>query len=358
MKRRIKSLILLILIIIIISSLCVSSFADNTGVFFTSVNDTLLDLSASPVFYGSSAYVSARVFANFGIYYSYFASDMTAELYNDSKQIFFDMEKANAYDSNLTPYDASAIYRNGVTYVPVSWTCRYFGLSYSLISGKGSGDILRIKNGAEVLSDNQFLDAASSLMQSRYNEYYHISGESDTVPETVKPDRNHTIITLSFIGLPSDKILDYFDNYSVSACFFLDADDADADPDIVRRIVCSGHKLGIYSTGTASESINDASNAIYSASQVLPTVVTAPPLSEESCANYAKLNAMAYYSPHYKTGTGKISLSDLTSIISSAEHYLSLCFNINQESVKILPHVLQYLTSNEYTVVTIRETML
>lgn len=352
-----KRLISLFLIAALLCCLPVSAGADSTGVCFTSVNDLLLDLSLSPVFYGSVPYVSASVFANFGIHYSYFASDLTAELYTESKQIFFDMDVGNAYDTNHTTYEASAVYRNGVAYVPVFWTCRYFGLTASLIAGNGNGDILRIKDGSEVLTDNRFLEAASQLMQSRYSEYYGVSDDQDT--DTDSPDNKTSpsaVITLSFIGLPTDEILDDLDKYDLKACFFLTASEADENSDTLRRLVCSGHSIGIYCDGLPSEEVPAAADAIYRAAQIMPTLLTAPSSDETDCKEYAADNAMAFYSADYEVTASTSGSSAVTAAISSASSDYGLCFISAGESENILLSVMQYLTSNEYSVSAPRET--
>lgn len=359
MAKRVKTIITLILVVALLCCLPVSAGADETGVCFVSANDTLLDLSLSPVYYGSTAYVSARIFSYFGIYYSYFGANFTAELYNESKQIFFDMEKGSAYDTDLNPYDVSAVYRNGVAYVPVGWVCRYFGLSYSVIAGKGSGDVLRIKNGAEVLNDSQFFSAASSLMESRYNDYYgNVSGGDDysPLPEPTSQVSAKKMISLSFIGLPSAEIMNTLDRYGVKASFFLTERDALSDGDMLRRIVCSGHSIGVYCEGNPSEAVPDAVDAVFDASMTMPTMLTAPKSNESACSNYAADNAMSFFSSDSYSVSANYTSSSVISYISSAKGDVGLCFKADNLCEKNLPSILNYIASKDYSVSAVRET--
>ena len=147
MNNSIKRAVSLVLVFMLLCAFPIKAGADSTGVCFTAVDDKLLELSLSPVYYSGVSYVSARVFAYCGIYYTYFSASDTAQLYTSTRNIFFDIANATAYDENYKYYSASAVMRNGVAYVPVSWMCGYFGLTYSVIPGKGNGDILRIMTG-------------------------------------------------------------------------------------------------------------------------------------------------------------------------------------------------------------------
>lgn len=359
MKKWLKRYITTFFVTAFLLCLPISAGADSTGVCFTSTDDTLLELPLSPVYYSGIPYVSARVFAYFGIYYSYFPSELTAQLYNSSKLVLFNMDAGNAYNANMEEYQASAVYRNGVTYVPVEWTCNYFGLSCSYISGKGYGDILRLKSGSEVLSDSLFLNAATTLMQCRYNEYYGYS-ENTEPPATETPKapikKRSAVITLSFIGLPSGKLLDTFDRYGLSGCFFLTAEDAKNDPDTVRRIAGSGHSIGIYSSGTPSEDITAASDAVFLAAQFVPTIVSSPSSTETECKEYAESNALAYFNADYYITPGVSSFNDIETRLDLTQNSGSLCFSSAENSVELLTSVLQYLTANKFFVMALRET--
>lgn len=215
---------------------------------FISLNEKLMELSNQALTIDSTVYVKGNIFDYFKIYYSYHAETSTASLYNSTKQLYFGLVTGNTYDNNDEYYSTSGVMRGGQVYVPLAIVCSVFNLSWSYVNGEGYGDVCRIKDGSARLTDSQFLAAASSLMQDRYNAY--VRGSSSTeLPIEPGSTESHAInegarVYLSFQGLPSENILKLLLNDQVTACFFLTADDIKANPDIVRRIVGEGHSVG------------------------------------------------------------------------------------------------------------------
>ena len=169
MKRRIIAT--LAALCLFLSLAPVQSAEAASDVCFIARNDSLMELSSAAYFRGSTLYVPYSVFEYFQIYKSYYSKTSTATLYTASKQIYFDLESGNSYDNNGVYYSSSAIFLGSQVYVSVDFVCMQFGLTWSYIPGTGSGDICRIKNGGAILSDDQFLSAASSLMAERYDAY-------------------------------------------------------------------------------------------------------------------------------------------------------------------------------------------
>ncbi len=184
-----RKIIAVMLIILFLAPFVQTANADNSGLCFTATNDLLLDLGSMTTFVGGIAYVPAKVFSTYGVYLNYFDSKSTALLYNSTKQVFFELTSGNSKDGAGNILSVSATLKNGQVYVPVAWVCQYFGLYYSYIGGDGYGDVISIKNGGEVLTDSQFLNAASSLMRTRYNEYYGTTATATPTPT------NHSGIT-------------------------------------------------------------------------------------------------------------------------------------------------------------------
>lgn len=357
MKRRIIAVLLALLIV---APLSVSVSADNSGLIFTATNDTLLDLGSMAAFSGGILYVPIRVFSAYGVYNNYFEPTTTAMLYNSTKQIFFELNTGNSYDAYNNPYSVSAIFKNGQVYVPVEWVCTYFGLSYSYIKGTGYGDIVRIRNGLEVLSDSQFLDAANSLMRTRYNEYYGTSTPVTPTPTVdIKPEESpdEVSVQLCFIGLPSDKALDSLDVYSsIKACYFVTAEEAIGSPDVIRRISGSGHSIGIYCKSSPEKEISATSDAIFEAAQLRPTLITSPTVISKACTEYASANGYAYYTQKVTFSDKTRSTTEIISKIDNAKSYVSLSFFSGDNMDKNLPSVLQIIAAKQISVLPLLET--
>ncbi|NLV87422.1 MAG: hypothetical protein GX025_09465 [Clostridiales bacterium] len=358
MKKRGAAIILALLMLLPLGS---TVRADDTGVCFTAVGDKLLELSSMASFSGGNTYVPASVFSYFGINYNYFNSDATALLYTDSKQVFFEMNTGKSYDSMETELYASAIFRNGQVYVPVSWTCSYFGLFYSYISGSGSGDIVRVKNGGEVLSDSQFINAAASLMKSRFSEYF---GAVDPVtpsptpspsPSPEQEDRRDTYVFLSFNGAPESWLLDILDKYSYSANFFITPSQAGENGDILRRAYGTGHNIGVYCDKEPESEFDNAADAIFSALQVYPSFLSSPASGFELISNFSQERGLAAFSPTYAMAKGE-SYTAISSKLETAGGYISISMPAGEESKNEVSALIQYLFSKKFTVLPLLET--
>lgn len=362
MNKRVLCLILIAALLIVIP---IAATADSTGICFTAVGDNnLMELSSMAVFSGGVLYVPATAFSYFGIYTNYFDSDATALLYSGSKQIFFDMNAGNAYDSLDTTYEVSAMLRNGQVYVPVSWVSRYFGVSYTYINGVGNGDIVRIKNGNEYLTDAQFLDAAGSLMKTRYNEYFGIVSPATPTPPGVSPaptdvedDHSGTYVFLNFIGAPDSKLLDTLSRYGYSASFFVTAEQAEASADLLRQAYGTGHNIGIFCQSSVDE-CETAANAIFAACQVTPSLVTSGSFLALSCMEYGETHGLSYSSSSISANAGTENRSAIVSRLENAFGYVGLSVELSETTLRMIPSLLSELSSESYNVLPLRETYL
>ncbi len=359
MYKAYKKIIAVLLVILFMTPFLQTASADDSGLCFTATNDNLLDLGSMASYSGGIVYVPAKVFSTFGVYYNYFDSKSTAMLYNTSKQIYFELTSGNSYDSYNNTYSVSATYKNGQIYVPVAWVCQYFGLYYSYIGGNGYGDIVRIKNGAEVLTDSEFLDAANSLMRSRYNEYYGmVTPVSPTPSQPVPSDEiKGKSVSLSFIGLPTDKMLDSLDNYSAKVCFFVTADEVLKSPDIIRQICGSGHSIGVYCVSSPENECEKTADLIFEAAQTRPVLMTSPAAIAKNAKAYADSNGYAYFYPAIRIPETVKYSSGVTSELEDISGYASVAIPITADTSNYIPYVLQYADANRITLLPLRETL-
>lgn len=356
MKRRIITLFLCLLLLLPMAQ---AALADSTGVCFTATNDDLQPLSAMTVYISGAAYVPASVFSAFGVYMSYFESKSTAMLSNASKLIFFELTTGNSYDSADQTYSVSAAFKNGQVYVPVAWMCGYFGLSYSLIPGNGNGDIMRIKNGSQYLTDSVFLEAASTSMRIQYNEYYGKTTPASPQPsQSVKPsDPGAASLSLSFLGLPEAALLDNLASYGVKACFFLTAEDAAQSPELIRTLIGAGHNVGIYCAYAVESECASAAELIFEAAQTRPTLLYSASAIAQEAEEYAKADGYAYFTPAYTLSESAVSASTILAGLEDISGYTSLLIPANENAKGYLPSILQFTAGRRITVLPLRETL-
>lgn len=356
MSRR-RLLVLIITLLFIVSVLPVNVFADD--VCFISINDTLLELTSTPVFSGSTVYVPSRVFDSFHIYYNFFSSDNTAMVYTGTKQYYFDLSNGNTYDSSNNYYSTQAILRNGEVYLPAKFICGQFGLSYSFITGTGHGDIFRITDGRAVLSDASFFSAASMLMEKHYNSYMGISSPSDTdtAPDEEDSDRHETDVMLSFIGLPSEMLLSSLNTSAARAGFFLSPAEIESAPDTVRRLICEGHTVGVCCGDNPAADYDAASTLLFDAAHIVPLMIAAG--SEDclpECDAYAVSAGLALLQPDAEITEDTSNAMSITSLIELSDKQITVLSRDMNTAERLLPVILHYLKQNQFSIRAPRET--
>ena len=361
--RRVLTIILIAALIVAMSF---TGSAAGSNVCFIAINETLLDLSVTPYFYGS-AFVPYTVFGNLKIYSAYFPDSNTISLYRSDKQLYFNLSTGQTYDGNDNYYTTSTITQNGRVFVSVQFVCSFFGLSWSYINGIGYGDILRITDSGSYLSDTDFLYAATPKMQTRYESYINSLTPSSPSPSpeaspspTPQPDDSHagTVVQLSFEGIPGDAILNTLAKYAVNAVFYLTPEEIAANPDTVRRIAGSGHGVGIYCGSACDYDYYAANELLFDAAQIRSVMVSSSGETLGSCRTFAS-NYGLYFGDFSidaadRTGLG-LSYSAIVSRIEAAGDSVSVRFDCSQSTERVLGSILNYLKNNQDAVALERE---
>ena len=281
MKRRIWSILLALALSLSLGAPLLAARPLAAGnVYFTAVNDSLCPLNDStmPFWSGGNLYLPSSVFSSYDLGLSYVrdTSAQTAILYSSNKVLEFDLARGGANNKLGTYYSASAIARHGSVYFPLSFVSSFFSLNYSVLD-TALAPMVRVRSDTAVLSDSQFIDAASTLMASRYNAYE----QSKKPTPTPKPDNETTTDPIApdppqeteeepskttariLLGIRADTpqntaaILNTLDRYGYKATFFFSPAELDGQDDLLRRIVASGHRLAL--------ALNDADMAVLQA---------------------------------------------------------------------------------------------
>ena len=219
------------------------------SVTFFAVDESLLDLGYGATYYGGELYVSPGVFSNVsGIYTSYSSSQKLITMYDSTSTLVFDLNGGTCYTVGGSDHEASGILSGGSPYVPLNFVCSYFGLSYSYLT-TDIAPMIRLKTGSEILKDSTFVSAVSSTMSARYSAFVSAHPEMFSSPVTM------CLLLAGPLDENTDALLDYFAVTGIRAAFFTDAASIEAHPDIVRRIYCQGHSLGVMCDGIDSAEI-------------------------------------------------------------------------------------------------------
>lgn len=260
--------------------LCLGLFlplpARAADVYFTSVNDSLLQLTAEsmPFWWEGWLYVPYNVFdgrttgIDLGVSCSYERDKNKVSVFNLRRMLSFDLNTGTCKDEQTgNPVIGRAMIRNGRAYITVGTVCSFFGLSYSYnaISYVPQGYLVRIKSSAVVLSDAKFIDAAGDLVRRRLREYNQGSEPApqpapapSTPTPTPPPEETDSTVYLAFrceSGEGLSGILDALDAAGESGVFFLTPQAAEWEGALVRRMLGSGHSVGILARGEDADQV-------------------------------------------------------------------------------------------------------
>ena len=230
-----------------------------SGVYFTAVNDQLLEMNQEtmPFWSGGELYVSSQVFSGaygrlLGISYSPGSDRKTDVLYSGRSALYFGLETGTCYDNRGNNYEAKAVLKGNYTFFPLSTVCNFFDFTYSY-SSTALVPLIRIKNSSVVLSDARFIDAASSSMRTWYNEYEAAVNSQNTASQPTEPEQGQqetgvkgTVVNLGIQVTGEEearRVLRSFTSAQVQGTFLLTADQAEALPDLVRALVAGGQTI-------------------------------------------------------------------------------------------------------------------
>ena len=260
-------------------------------VYFVAAGENVLPLSDAtmPFWSGGYLYIASSIFTGIArealdIGRSRNDKDKLVVLYSVSraKSLWFEWEKNYAHDVDGNVYYPGAVYRNGEVYVPVSLVARFFGLQYSVnkvnstVNGEElKGDLAWIRQPGNILTDKYFMDAASSVITSRYEAYLKEKGKGQqSTPSTGTPQvpagvdiEGKRIYLCMAAGENTSSLLDTLDRYHAQAAFFCTPEFLEQQGDLLRRMTTTGQTVGILvdagdETRTVEEQLETGNRAL------------------------------------------------------------------------------------------------
>lgn len=160
-----------------------ASAASRRAIYFTAVNDTVMELrdETMPFSSGGEIYVPYTIFdpnttgIQLGVYAS-FGSNVAVFYGRTSGALIFDLSQDTVTSSTGIKYTKRAIRHNSTVFVPVDLVVKFFNLSWSILVYPGSGMVVRVKNASAQIADEVFITAGGHILESRYNTYLKESG--------------------------------------------------------------------------------------------------------------------------------------------------------------------------------------
>ena len=367
-------------------ALCLTLFRPGpvmaADLYFTSINDTVLPLTADtmPFWSGGILYVPYSVFdpgtsgVSLGLNCQYSRSANTVSVYYKLQQLItFDLHTGlGRNETTGKNLDARALLRSGTPYLPLSTVCREFGLDYSYTTIR-QGKLVRIKSDAVVLSDAKFIDAANDLINSRLRDYNQSLAPSvtpstppgttsnpsggTTTPseEEVSPFSIRTCLAFRVReGSVPAEILDALDREVAFALFLFTPEVLESHPDAVRRILGSGHSIGLLAEGepaAVTAQLEEGSRLLAQRFYARTTVACVPSASrtaaeEEGWVCWQETMAL---SPTTTVGTVSFAAS-VVSRLPGRGQSVYLTMEADSAARRVLPTLLRRLEENRYVV--------
>lgn len=254
-----------------------------SDVYFTAVNEQLLDLSSDtmPFWSGGVLYVPSRVFSGTDLGVSYVRNTAMGlvMLYTNRVDLRFDLEAQTAYDKRGNVYTGHAIERGGMVFFPLDLVCRYFGLTWSY-SQTDTVPLVRIKSASGILDDTSFIDAAATQMASRYAAYEKSLGVSESgggsappeqpdpgnrPPQTVQAAEGQQVYLLLEADSRENVLKALEILGGVQATFLLGLEEL-ADGDLSRALTAGGHGIALRLDGGGAAEIEEARELLWQSS--------------------------------------------------------------------------------------------
>ena len=262
--------------------------ADEITIYLMAENDQMLDLplSAMPAWINGDIYVPYTAFdwtvtgVNLGVSYGQERTETEYKftLYSLNGMLVFDLNAGTCTDGfSGEAKDMRAALRNGRVFVPLAGVCSFFGLNYTY-TPTNYGTLIRITNGQERLDTQQFVTSASGLsMPTRYYKYLQeLNQGTQPTPSpshtpsgggTDEPEQEDGLpVYLSFQctgGGALDNILDTLEARGIRALFLFTPDALAAAEGQLRRLVGSGHAVGLSVPGQSLDGARAALEVKY-----------------------------------------------------------------------------------------------
>ena len=384
MKRR----IIVIIVVICLAAVFMPtvSYAAITP-YFMAVNDTLLPFNddTMPFVSGGVIYVPYKMFFDAGVW-SVAAEDMErARLYRGNKGLDFYTSSGLTQDQNGNTLYWPAARRIGSRfYVPLYQVCEFFDLMTpqiidipSSIIPEEQMRVIRIRS-AEGLNDPTFVGLNRDEIRAAYDAYFgpHIQpspsdlpdnspGETPSPPIEEPPETYQDVtIYISFNNISaggSDVLLELLDANAESDykfCFFVNEDDVNNDPGLIRRIYACGHTIGIWlKTGTVAE-YKKTSALLFEAAKVKTVLASTGRISDNAMAALRAGGIVLWGAGQSLVYDDTLSVAEVTEMIpKESGARLNLMSSCSENAALMLSGILSYLRENEYTIERIKETV-
>lgn len=245
-------------------------------VYLMAVNEKVLDTTVEnmPAVMGGVLYVPYTILSirdsgiNLGVSSLYSTTRRTLLVSNGQIGVVFDIQTNTAQDLQGNPVSARAMVRNSMIFMPIDWLCSYFGTISCSRVRTPYGTLIRVTNGAVVLRDLDFVDAAGGQLEEKQRNYLaSIAPPPDTPAPTSPPGpvnpgpsgepsapplQAEVLLALRW-GEQGAEMAAQLESRGERALILFPWDSLKDNDDAVRRAAAAGHTVGLLLTGETAE---------------------------------------------------------------------------------------------------------
>lgn len=286
MKKRWSALLLCVLMLFHLAA--PAQAVEN--VYFVAAEASVLPLTDStmPFWSEGNLYVAATSFSGLGATVINNTAKKMTVLEMNRRALLFDWEQKTVQDGSGSLYSPAAILSGGVVFVPANMVASFFGLLYSVVEVP-HGKLVWLRSADFGMGAQDFANAAIYNMEERYAAYAKgtQSGSSSTAPITPSVSATGAHVRLCIAADErTSGLLDALDRAGGYATFYCTPDFLERSGALLRRMVASGHTVGILLDSAADEDLTRqltrGSDAFYRATLGRTRLTYLPGGSEEA----------------------------------------------------------------------------
>lgn len=290
------------------------AFGASGTVYLMAVNEKVLDTTAEniPAVMGGVLYVPYTMLSirdsgiNLGVSALYSTTRRTVLVSNGQSGVVFDTQTNTAQDLQGNAVAARAMVRNSMVFLPIDWLCSYFGTISCSRVRTPYGTLIRVTNGAVVLRDLDFVDAASNQLEEKQRAYLNSIAPETPAPtagptapptpshgpvESAPPLRAEVLLALRW-GEQGESMTALLESRGERALLLFPWDGLRERDEELRRAVAAGHTVGLLLTGESPEDcltqVEEGRRLLAELARYPALVVSAPALDEAGRAELAQ----------------------------------------------------------------------
>lgn len=356
--------------------------ASAANLYFTAINDSMPPLTSDtmPFWSGGSIYVPYTLFdpnlnginVSLGLYTSFNRTSGTVTIFNLRQMLVFDLNNGTCQDDLTgTVYTSRSIMRNGRPYLSLDMVCTFFNLEYSYhqLPNISQGYLVRVKSADAVLSDARFIDAAQDLINKRLREYTQSLNpaeitEPSTPPTPVTPPPSNNPIpeenTATYLAFRCENgenipnILSTLDSNRYCGVFFLTPQLIEEEGNLVRRILGTGHSVGILADNNDEDLFALLTRGNRALEEAAHTRTTLAYVSAGQRAGLEQMGWVCWDETLFLEPTDTVRATAFAhSVLSRLENrhrVVYLTFLESTDTARVLPTLLRQFSNNHYTI--------